>query len=401
LAELEYRWEPDERLAALNDPATGLTSFTYDARGRLSAAVHADGRIEHRAADPAGNLYRHPERRGRHYTSGGALRDAEGTRYTYDADGSLTEKVEPSGARWSYSWDGAGNLKEVSRPDGQKVSFDYDGLGRRIRKHTAHGVTTWLWSGDVPLHEIGQDRQLITWVFEPESFTPLGKIQADRGYTIVSDHLGTPRAMFDEEGQIAWRAQLDVWGACRTDVMTASCPWRWPGQYEDEETGLYYNRFRYYDPRAGRYISKDPIGLAGGLNAYAYVADPNGSADPLGLARKKVCKDTGPQLEANIEAQLKAAGISILKQNHPVFDAGIKRGEIDFEVPEAIIEATVSPSGKLDQITKYLTNPSLFNPSNKPIILFAPNYGGAAGRDIENLGVLVVRDYANLLALVK
>ena len=65
--------------------------------------------------------------------------------------------------------------------------------------------------------------------------------------------------------------------------MKTSCPWRWPGQYEDEETGLYYNRFRYYDPDAGRYISQDPIGLAGGLSPYAYTRDPLTIVDPLGL----------------------------------------------------------------------------------------------------------------------
>jgi RHS repeat-associated protein len=67
-----------------------------------------------------------------------------------------------------------------------------------------------------------------------------------------------------------------------------ACPFRWPGQYEDEETGLYYNRFRYYDPEAGGYVSQDPIGLAGGLCPSAYVADPLVWQDPLGLSS---CQD--------------------------------------------------------------------------------------------------------------
>ncbi|MGG6229992.1 RHS repeat-associated core domain-containing protein [Tenacibaculum sp. SDUM215027] len=61
-------------------------------------------------------------------------------------------------------------------------------------------------------------------------------------------------------------------------------PFRYQGQYEDEETGLYYNRFRYYSPESGTYISQDPIGLAGGMpNMYAYVYDTNTQLDPLGL----------------------------------------------------------------------------------------------------------------------
>jgi RHS repeat-associated protein len=62
------------------------------------------------------------------------------------------------------------------------------------------------------------------------------------------------------------------------------CPFRWPGQYEDEETGLYYNRFRYYDPESGEYTSQDPSGLRGGMALYAYVWDPLKLVDPLGLA---------------------------------------------------------------------------------------------------------------------
>ncbi|WP_158978782.1 RHS repeat-associated core domain-containing protein [Cellulophaga sp. L1A9] len=63
----------------------------------------------------------------------------------------------------------------------------------------------------------------------------------------------------------------------------ADCPFRYQGQYEDVETGLYYNRFRYYSPESGTYISQDPIGLEGGANFYSYVPDTNSWIDPFGL----------------------------------------------------------------------------------------------------------------------
>jgi RHS repeat-associated protein len=91
--------------------------------------------------------------------------------------------------------------------------------------------------------------------------------------------------LVDDVGELAWKAQLDVYGVARVEVAKTSCPWRRPGQYEDEETGLYYNRFRYYDPETGRYISQDPIGPTGGLNLYGYTQDPLYWIDPLGLAR--------------------------------------------------------------------------------------------------------------------
>ena len=92
----------------------------------------------------------------------------------------------------------------------------------------------------------------ITWVFEPERFAPLAKLTATNRYGVVTDHLGTPTAMLDEQGQTTWSADIGVYGELRNGVgEKGACPFRWPGQYEDEETGLYYNRFRYSDPEAG------------------------------------------------------------------------------------------------------------------------------------------------------
>jgi RHS repeat-associated protein len=122
-------------------------------------------------------------------------------------------------------------------------------------------------------------------VFEPESFAPLAKLTATGRYGIVTDHLGTPTAMLDEQGQTTWSADIGVYGELRNVVgERAACPFRWPGQYEDEETGLYYNPFRYYDPEAGEYVSQDPIRLRAGLHFASYASDPLTLIDPLGLS---------------------------------------------------------------------------------------------------------------------
>ncbi|MDO6186403.1 RHS repeat-associated core domain-containing protein, partial [Phocaeicola vulgatus] len=95
------------------------------------------------------------------------------------------------------------------------------------------------------------------------------------------------------KGELVWEMLLDVYGKmaeCHGDRTFV--PFRYQGQYEDEETGLYYNRFRYYDPKTGNYISQDPIGLAGGNpTLYGYVFDPNTQIDPLGLDCSYVSKD--------------------------------------------------------------------------------------------------------------
>jgi RHS repeat-associated protein len=116
---------------------------------------------------------------------------------------------------------------------------------------------------------------------------------------VVVDQIGTPHALFDADGTISWRADVELWGrtrAARTLLRERregqegnegdppACALRFPGQWEDEESGLHYNLNRYYDPETGQYLSPDPIGVDGGLRTHGYVHDPLGWMDPEGLA---------------------------------------------------------------------------------------------------------------------
>jgi len=109
-----------------------------------------------------------------------------------------------------------------------------------------------------------------------------------------TDHLNTPRTGTDSNGTIVWRWEGEAFGGDVADEdpdgdgKQTVVNFRFPGQYYDAETGLHYNYFRYYDPSTGRYITSDPIGLAGGLNTYGYVGgNPINSIDPLGLRGTK------------------------------------------------------------------------------------------------------------------
>ena len=102
----------------------------------------------------------------------------------------------------------------------------------------------------------------------------------------MSDYLGTPLQAFDNNGNKVWEQELDIFGRKRRKNCNNSSfiPFKYQGQYEDVETGLYYNRFRYYEPNTGTYISQDPIGLVGGNpTLYAYVGSPNNWYDIFGL----------------------------------------------------------------------------------------------------------------------
>ena len=108
----------------------------------------------------------------------------------------------------------------------------------------------------------------------------------DKSYSIISDYLGRPAQAYDDKGELVWQVEFDIYGRIRENLFNnkSFIPFRQLGQYEDVETGLYYNRFRYYNPETGSYISKDPIGLAGNNpNLYAYTHDSKTMVDPLGL----------------------------------------------------------------------------------------------------------------------
>ncbi|MCO5808640.1 Bacteriodales T6SS Rhs protein [Phocaeicola vulgatus] len=140
----------------------------------------------------------------------------------------------------------------------------------------------------------------MTWVYDGTSFTPVAKVTDGERYTIVHDYLGTPTQAYNSKGELVWEMLLDVYGKvaeCHGDRTLV--PFRYQGQYEDEETGLYYNRFRYYSPDMGMYISSDPIGLAGNNpTLYGYVQDVNTWMDPWGLD----CSKDAQKLRANMIA---------------------------------------------------------------------------------------------------
>lgn len=186
------------------------------------------------------------------------------------------------GTVFEYHYNCAGELASVSRP-GLTIEHRHDALGRRVSRTRNGALTRWLWHGDVPLHELG-DHEPITWVFEPDRFTPIARL-ADTRHAIVGDHLGTPIALLDPRGQLAWSAEFDAHHQPRpTRGDPTLCPFRFPGQLADPDTGLAYNRFRDYDPLTRRYLRPDPLGLLGGLDLHAHVDDPRTETDVLGLS---------------------------------------------------------------------------------------------------------------------
>ena len=185
-------------------------------------------------------------------------------------------------------------LSRVKRPDSGEITFRYDALGRRIEKRFNRAITQWVWDGNIPLHEWKeihkldyepdrgyftdiQRKPLITWVYEDGTFVPAAKLTEAKTLSIVSNYMGTPEAMYSSEGQKVWSCELNSYGNVRDyqGLSKTDCPFRYQGMYQDVETGLCYNRARYYSADDGMYISQDPIGLEGN--------NPNSWIDPFGL----------------------------------------------------------------------------------------------------------------------
>jgi RHS repeat-associated protein len=212
---------------------------------------------------------------------------------------------------------------------------------QRLSKEKSLGTTFYGWDGDTLAWETTNEES-IHYFYEPDSFVPLAQgtqnhaIQlhptpdwTDKDYSLREDplwtqvleptpfdklgfyhcdHLGTPQEITNEEGNIAWSAQYKAWGEAKEVIGKAAQsagfrnPLRFQGQYFDHETGLHYNRYRYYDPETGRFISKDPVKYAGGLNLHVYVPNPIQWIDPLGLAGDETLKP-GPYAKESITAR--------------------------------------------------------------------------------------------------
>jgi len=306
----QYLWDVNDRLKQVKDEK-GVTRFEHDKWSNLAKTVFPDGETQLRNPDAVGNLFKTEERKDRIYAKGGQLKKANGWEYNYDAEGNLIEKKHIGGDAWKYEWNDDGMLTKVIRPDKAAVTFTYDALGRRLSKQFKNTITKFVWDGNVPLHEWKEHALtgeilgdlsvngngnldgsvpggigVTTWLFDTDSFAPAGKIKSGKQYSIVTDHLGTPSQMYKDDGALFWEAELDSYGKVRMEKgELGSCPFRYQGQYEDVETGLYYNRFRYYSVEEGMYVSQDPIGLLGCLsNLYNYVKDSGIWFDEFGLA---------------------------------------------------------------------------------------------------------------------
>ena len=286
-------WDFDEysTLKVRIDPDGSETRYLYDEADRIIEVVDPKSFHQYFQYDRSGNIKwseNYPGPREEYvYGPGQILSQKGATEYAFDPDGRLIwKKASLDGVirEWRYEWDALDQLKRVLTPDGESWTYAYDALGRRVSKTGPEGTTRFVWDGHVPLHEIQEGKPHTTWIYAPGTWVPAGKLIGESFQTVIPDHIGTPLQLVDAEGDVKWSARSDLWGG--TEIIQGKpedCPFRFPGQWSDPETGLHYNRFRYYDPDTGRFLSPDPLRHISGIGPYQYGPNPLNWVDPFGL----------------------------------------------------------------------------------------------------------------------
>ncbi|XXX76482.1 restriction endonuclease fold toxin [Sorangium sp. So ce134] len=398
----QWLYDGRGRVERIDDARWGATAYRYDRVDRLLSAQRGAVR-EVFAYDPAGSITRMLEELAQSddlgllaqarqaqdlmqpswkIEPGGVLRKTETAAYEVDARGRRTAKVElaryreshPSGGAVTekdmtrYVWDCRDRLREVRQPDGTHVVMTYDAFGRRVRKEViskaAVGqprVVEFVWDGHVLAADVDRERGARTFVHAPGTFVPLLQQQDGRVLTYVNDHLGTPKELLDPRGLVAWSAAHSAWGkvaevwrdpiSVQNHRTTVESPFRLLGQYADDEMGLCYTRFRFFDPETGGWCSPDPLGIHGGVNLFGLDGTPTRYTDPLGLASGKELAAGGEPWEDQVR---KMSGGQSQEIDHPTWG----RRQYDSVTATEIIQAknstsaTNKPRNFLDQRTR-------------------------------------------------
>jgi RHS repeat-associated protein len=306
-ADRSYRYDWDGELIEVLDAQRGSTRYEYDPVGQLVAMVPPKARALVFRHDPAGNLHEGEGGAERVYEHGRLARIGH-TTYHWDGEGRLSEKRtrDPktlSESSFHYTWDASGMLRKVESPSGEIIEFAYDPLARRVEKKISRKAapgrkpifvskTRFVWDSDVLVHEIKKSAreggdpvvEERTYCFEDSSFEPAAHREGSNWLAYMNDPAGAPDRLIAADGSVAAEIERAPWGRGKAAPGNrASTPIGLQGQYEDAETGLAYNRFRYYDPDAARFIAPDPLGLQGGVHPYKYASNVQSWVDPLGL----------------------------------------------------------------------------------------------------------------------
>jgi RHS repeat-associated protein len=257
-------------VAVNGQPTTALAGNRFEGQVSVSAGTNT---FTVKATDPSGNMAASTYR----LEVSGA-----GTSFEYDANGNLTRKTG-EGHVWTYAWDAENHLTHVLRDGAEVARFAYDPLGRRVEKVAAGVTARYLYDNEDVLREFrtGAATATYTYVHGPGADEPLARIDSTLNWEYYhADGLGSVVATTSHAGVVVSARQYDAWG--NIEAGSNEPGFAFTGREWDPEIALYYYRARYYDPKAGSFISEDPA--RDGMAFYAYAGgNPIRNVDPMGL----------------------------------------------------------------------------------------------------------------------
>lgn len=304
-----HQYTPEGDLTATVDNVRGNHRYSLDAAHRLVRVQGPDGSIVQYEYDAAHNLVELPALGVVQLASGNRLAAAATERFHYDDRQRLARRVGFGGAEVLYHYDAEDQLVRVDDGHAEPWTASYDGLGRRVSFGRGERRTRLWWDGDRIAAQESPDGSFRIYLYaDRESWVAIGFVDYDgvdaapesgRSCAVFCDQVGLPQHIEDADGEVVWwcdhatpYGELFVHPGNRLDYDL-----RFPGHLYDPELRLHYNRFRDYDPRLGRYLQPDPLGVRGGINLYAYPANPLVAVDVLGLTNHNNPENGAPHHE--------------------------------------------------------------------------------------------------------
>ena len=270
----------------------GAQAFGYDNLDRLTSATHPLTLNQSFSYDAVGNRLNNASL----HNAGNQLTEDAGFTYQYDNNGNLTRKtVKTSGVHTDYTYDAENRLVKVEEfaagatTPAATSTYRYDGLGRRIEKVGNGQTRRYVYDGeDILLEYDGTNTLQARYTHGPGIDEPVAMTRGTATYFFHQDGLGSVTDLTDSTASTVKTYSYDAWGNILQQTGTSENPYTYSGREFDAETELYYYRSRYYDPRTGRFLQPDSIGLDGGINLYSYVeGNPTTYIDPLGFKLTK------------------------------------------------------------------------------------------------------------------
>lgn len=270
--------------AKLNLLNNSSETDAYDAVYELTGVTRTAGPAESYSYDQAGNRLNVNGSAAASYNASEQLVSDANATYTYDNNGNLLTKTDSTGTT-KYTWDFENRLSSITLPNGVAVSFKYDPLGRRIYKSSSSsGTHVYVYSGVSLIEEVdGSGNSVAAYRHGVGIDEPLAENRGGAVYYYEADSTGSVTSLTDSSGALAATYVYDSYGNLISSAGSVANPFLFTGREFDSETGLYYYRARYYDPRLGRFLSADRVWPIGG-NPYSYALNnPLTWIDPLGM----------------------------------------------------------------------------------------------------------------------